>query len=31
MREVINLALMNEKVDNPLDLTIKDELKPVMN
>jgi ATP-dependent Lon protease len=31
MREVINLALMIEKVDNPLDLTIKDELKPVMN
>ncbi|MBS1529239.1 MAG: endopeptidase La [Bacteroidetes bacterium] len=31
MREVINLALMNEKVDNPLDFTIKDELKPVMN
>lgn len=31
MREVINLALMTEKVDNPLDLTIKDELKPVMN
>ncbi|MGZ3944686.1 MAG: S16 family serine protease, partial [Mucilaginibacter sp.] len=31
MREVINLALMNEKVDNPLDLTVKDELKPVMN
>jgi len=31
MREVINLALMSEKVDNPLDFTIKDELKPVMN
>jgi ATP-dependent Lon protease len=31
MREVINLALMTEKVDNPLDFTIKDELKPVMN
>jgi len=31
MREVINLALMTQKVDNPLDLTIKDELKPVMN
>jgi ATP-dependent Lon protease len=31
MREVINLALMSEKVDNALDFTIKDELKPVMN
>ncbi len=31
MREVINLALLDEKVDNPLDLTVKDELKPVMN
>ena len=31
MLEVINLALLDEKVDNPLDLTIKDELKPVMN
>ena len=31
MREVINLALLNEKVANALDLTVKDELKPVMN
>ena len=31
MLEVINLALLDEKVDNPLDLTVKDELKPVMN
>jgi ATP-dependent Lon protease len=31
MREVINLALLDEKVANALDLTIKDELKPVMN
>ena len=31
MREVINLALLDEKVANPLDLTVKDELKPVMN
>ncbi len=31
MREVINLALLDEKVANALDFTIKDELKPVMN
>ena len=31
MLEVINLALLDEKVDNALDLTVKDELKPVMN
>jgi ATP-dependent Lon protease len=31
MREVVDLALLNEKVDNALDLTVKDELKPVMN
>jgi ATP-dependent Lon protease len=31
MREVIALALLDEKVANPLDITAKDELKPVMN
>jgi ATP-dependent Lon protease len=31
MREVIGMALLDEKVANALDLTIKDELKPVMN
>ncbi|HVS92477.1 MAG TPA: endopeptidase La [Mucilaginibacter sp.] len=31
MREVIDLALLDEKVDNPLDLTIKEEARPVMN
>jgi ATP-dependent Lon protease len=31
MREVISMALLDEKVANALDLTIKDELKPVMN
>jgi ATP-dependent Lon protease len=31
MREVIDMALLDQKVDNALDLTIKDELKPVMN
>src|ERR1700712_2462174 len=30
MREVIALALLDEKVSDALDLTIKDELKPVM-
>lgn len=30
MREVINLALLNEQVKEPLDLTIKD-LKPALN
>ncbi len=28
MREVINLALLNEKVDNPLDMTIKADAAP---
>ncbi|MGN6639129.1 MAG: endopeptidase La [Mucilaginibacter sp.] len=31
MQEVIHLALLEQKVDKPLDLTVKDELKPVMN
>ncbi|WPU95940.1 endopeptidase La [Mucilaginibacter sabulilitoris] len=31
MREVINLALLNEKVTNPLDLTVKEEEKAVLN
>lgn len=31
MREVINLALLNEKVKEPLDLTIKEDIKPVLN
>ncbi|MVN20903.1 endopeptidase La [Mucilaginibacter arboris] len=31
MREVINLALTPEKVENPLDLTVKEEVKAVLN
>jgi ATP-dependent Lon protease len=31
MREVINMALLEQKVNNPIDLTIKEDLKPVMN
>ncbi|RYE18837.1 MAG: endopeptidase La [Sphingobacteriales bacterium] len=31
MRDVINLALLNEKVKEPLDLTVKEDLKPVLN
>jgi len=34
MREVINLALLDEKVDEPLDLTIKPDVvtpSPVLN
>jgi len=31
MREVINIALLNERVNEPLDLTIREELKPVLN
>ena len=31
MREVIGLALLNEKVTNPLDLTVKEEEKAVLN
>ena len=27
MREVINLALLDEKVDNPLDLSVKEDNK----
>jgi ATP-dependent Lon protease len=31
MREVINLALLEQKVNDALDLTVKEDLKPVMN
>ncbi len=31
MREVIDLALMAQKVKDPLDLTVKEDLKPVLN
>lgn len=31
MKEVITMALLEQKVNNPLDLTIKEDLKPVMN
>lgn len=31
MKEVINMALLNEKVSNALDLTVKEDLNPVMN
>jgi ATP-dependent Lon protease len=31
MREVIDLALLKQKVKEPLDLTVKPDLKPVMN
>jgi len=31
MREVINLALLNEQVNEPLDLTIKGDTKPVLS
>lgn len=31
MREVIDLALLNEKVEDAIDLTIKEDLKPVLN
>ena len=31
MREVINLALLNEKVSEPLDLTVKETAKAVLN
>ncbi|MCJ8210127.1 endopeptidase La [Mucilaginibacter sp. RS28] len=31
MREVIDLALLQEKVTEPLDLTVKEDFKPVMN
>jgi len=30
MREVINLALLTEKVIEPLDLTIKEDARPVL-
>lgn len=30
MRDVIDLALLNEKVEDALDLTVKEELKPMM-
>ena len=31
MREVIDLALLNEKVEDAIDLTVKEEPKPVLN
>lgn len=31
MREVINLALLDQRVDEALDLTVKEEKKPVLN
>ncbi|QEC75585.1 endopeptidase La [Mucilaginibacter ginsenosidivorax] len=31
MRDVIKLALLEEKVTEPLDLTVKEETKPVLN
>ncbi|EHQ29911.1 endopeptidase La [Mucilaginibacter paludis] len=31
MREVIELALLKQKVKEPLDLTVKEDLKPVLN
>ena len=31
MREVIDLALMKQQVKEPLDLKVKEDLKPVLN
>jgi ATP-dependent Lon protease len=31
MREVIDLALLNEKVEDAIELTIKEDVKPVLN
>jgi ATP-dependent Lon protease len=31
MREVINLALLDEKVADALDLTVKEDVKPILN
>jgi ATP-dependent Lon protease len=31
MREVIALALLDEKVKNPIDLTVKEEISTVLN
>ncbi len=31
MREVINLALLNDQVDEPLDLTVKPDTQPVLH
>ena len=31
MREVINMALLNEKVNNPINLTVKEDIAPVAN
>lgn len=31
MREVINLALLDQKVNDAIDLVVKEDLKPVMN
>ena len=31
MRDVINLALLDELVAEPLDLTVNEDLKPITN
>jgi hypothetical protein len=31
MKEVINMALLGEKVTGALDLSVKEDLNPVMN
>lgn len=31
MRDVIRLALLDQKVDDPIDLTVKEEIHPVLN
>ena len=31
MKEVINMALLTQKVNNPIDLTVKEDVSPVMN
>jgi ATP-dependent Lon protease len=31
MREVIDLALLNEKVQDPIDLTVKEDIKSILN
>ena len=31
MRDVINIALLDEKVSNPLDLTVKEDEKAIAN
>jgi len=31
MKEVINMALLTQKVNNPIDLSVKEDVSPVMN